>query len=253
MNKLNIAAAFSAAANTYDQAAFIEQEIGQRLMQRLEYIKLNPKYILDLGCGTGYFTRQLQSRYPSATIIGLDIAFGMVKFASNSTQLQYCCADAEQLPFFDLQFDLIFSNCCLPSIDNFELLFSELNRVLNIDGLLLATTFGPDTLQELGIESNWQDMHKIGDILLRLQYKDPVVDTEFLTFTYKQLKTLLNDLNNTGGFDIDTSYEINLKLPCNVTFEVIYGQAIKQVAINKQYKDALGNVYIPLSNIQNMT
>ena len=134
MNKLEIAAAFSDAAPTYDQAAFIEQEIGQRLMQRLEYIKINPKYILDLGCGTGYFTRQLQNRYPGATIIGIDIAFGMLKFASASTTLHYCCADAECLPFANQQFDLIFSNCCLPSIKNFEVLFKEINRVLNIDG-----------------------------------------------------------------------------------------------------------------------
>jgi malonyl-CoA O-methyltransferase len=249
MNKLEIAAAFSAAAKTYDQAAFIEHEIGQRLMQRLEYIKINPKYILDLGCGTGYFTRQLQDRYPSATIIGLDIAFGMAKFASDNTQLQYCCGDAEQLPFLDMQFDLIFSNCCLPSIENFEILFAELKRVLNLDGMLLVTTFGPDTLQELRITSNWQDMHQIGDLLLQQQYKDPVVDTEKLTFTYKKLQTLLMDLQASGSFEIDFSNAENLEQPCAITYEIIYCHAQKQTTTKKQYTDTAGNTYIPVTKL----
>lgn len=249
MNKLEIAAAFSAAAKTYDQAAFIEQEIGQRLIQRLEYIKLNPKYILDLGCGTGYFTRQLQSRYPDATIIGLDIAFEMVNFASNNSNLPYCCADAEQLPFTDLQFDLIFSNCCIPSVDNLEVLFLEISRILNINGLLLFTTFGPDTLKELELETQWQDMHNIGDLLLQQQYKDPVLDTEKLTFLYKKLHTLLTDLHDTGNFKIDFSNAINLQQPCAITYEVIYCHAQKQAIAQKQYTDATGNTYIPITKL----
>lgn len=249
MNKSSIAASFSAAATTYEQAAFVEQEIGLRLVQRLEYIKINPKYILDLGCGTGYFTRQLQSLYPGATIIGLDIAFGMVKFANSSANLQYCCADAEQLPFLDLQFDLIFSNCCMPSIDHLGILFLELNRILKTDGVLLFSTFGPDTLQEFAVTSNWQDMHHIGDLLLQQQYKNPVVDSERLFFTYKQLETLLTDLNNTGAFNIDTSCVTDLNKPCSATFEVIYGQALKQAVIQKQRKDKSGNTYVPINSI----
>ncbi len=249
MNKSDIAESFSVAAKTYDQAAFIEQEIGQRLIQRLEYIKLDPKYILDLGCGTGYFTRQLQSLYPGATIIGLDIAFGMVNFASNNTQLQYCCGDAEQLPFLDMQFDLIFSNCCLPSIENFEVLFTELNRVLNLDGMLLITTFGPDTLQELGIIGTWQDMHQMGDLLLQQQYKDPVVDTEKLTFTYNKLQTLLMDLQASGSFEINFSNAENLDQPCAVTYEIIYCHAQKQTITKKQYTDTAGNTYIPVTKL----
>lgn len=249
MNKSDIATAFSAAAETYDQAAFIEQEIGQRLMQRLEYIRLDPKYILDLGCGTGYFTRQLQKLYPGANIIGLDIAFGMVKFAKNNTTLQYYCADAEQLPFRDMQFDLIFSNCCLPFTDNIEIIFAELNRVLKLDGLLLFTTYGPDTLQELAIETSWQDMHKIGDILLQQQYKDPVVDTERLTFTYKKLQTLLEDLQASGSFEIDFSNAVYLNQPCEVTYEIINCHAQKQTVNKKQYTDASGNTYVPITKL----
>lgn len=248
MNKYSIAASYSAAATKYDQAAVVEQEIGQRLMQRLEYIKINPKYILDLGCGTGYFTQQLQNRYPGATIIGIDIAFGMVKFASNNKPLPYCCADAEQLPFFDMQFDLIFSNCCLPSIDNIDLLFFELNRVLNTDGLLLFTTFGPNTLQELALETRWQDMHHVGDLLLQQQYKNPVVDTETLIFTYKKLQTLLVDLQDSGSFKIDFSNATNLQEPCAITYEVIYCHAQKQLS-KKQYTDTFGNIYIPITKI----
>ena len=63
MTKKVIANAFSAAAKLYDRAAAIEQEIGQRLLERLSLVNLTPKHILDLGCGTGYFTRKLQKLF----------------------------------------------------------------------------------------------------------------------------------------------------------------------------------------------
>lgn len=247
-HKQAIAASFSKAANSYDNFAIVEQEIGKRLLQRLEFIKIQPRYILDLGCGTGFFTKQLQELYPQAIIIGIDIAFGMVKIASSNHQ-EYCCADAEQLPFESQQFDLIFSNCCMPSISNPTNLFAEIQRVLTTDGLLLFTTWGPDTLYELGIELNTHEMHQIGDILLKQQYKNPVVDTEKLIFSYNKLQTLLEDLQYSGSFDIDFAQVENLIEPCNATFEVVYGHAWNQ-ANKKQFTDLFGNTYIPLTELK---
>ncbi len=247
-NKLAIASAFSAAAATYDQAAYIEQEIGKRLIAKLSDLELQPQWILDLGCGTGAFTRHLQALYPFANIIGLDIAFGMVNFAK-SQHKTVCCGDAELLPFLNTQFDLIVSNCCLPSINNLPGLFIELMRVLKINGVLLFTAFGPDTLQALALDNSWPDMHVIGDILLEQNYKNPVLDTEHLTFTYNKLLTLCTDLQNSGAYNIDTNGIIDINLPFNAVFEVIYGIATKQQTARAQYKDQHGNVYIPITDL----
>lgn len=248
IHKPTVAAAFSAAANTYDAAAFIEQEIGQRLIARLTELSLQPQYILDLGCATGYFTEQLQQLYPHATIIGIDFALGMLEFANRQRPGIYSAADAECLPFANLQFDLIFSNCCMPSISNLPELFIELERVLALNGKILFATFGPDTLYELGLENSWPDMHIIGDLLLQQNYKDPVVDMEYLTFTYNKLLTLCEDLQLTGSFNIDSSQLQDANLPCQATFEIIYGIAEKS-SVKKQFKDAAGNSYIAVEEI----
>lgn len=247
--KTNIAAAFSKAAATYDDAAIIEQEIGARLLDRLNYLPIQPKYILDLGSGTGFFTQQLQILFPNAIIIGIDIAFGMTNFATQKTALTFCCADAEHLPFANLQFDLIFSNCCLPSVQDFSPFFLEIKRVLNNNGVLLFTTFGPDTLNALGLENQWPDMHIIADLLLHQGYVNTVVDVEHLTFTYQTLKALLTDLQNTGSFIIDLDQIENLYTQCSANIEVIYGQTIKDTKNIKQHKDPSGKVYVPLDQI----
>lgn len=251
-NKQVIANSFAKAAATYDQAAAVEQEIGSRLIDRLAIINLQPQHILDLGCGTGYITKQLHTQYPNATIIGLDLALPMVKIATNNTGLLYCCADAEQLPFPDQQFELIFSNCCFYSISDLSRLFNEIKRTMRQDAALLFTTLGPSTLHEFGLQPRYQDMHNIGDILTSLGYKNPVLDTEYLTFSYKNLRTLLNDLTHTGTYQINLEDVDNLDAPCNATFEVIYGIAWQQESYKKptQVKDQFGNTYIPVTEIK---
>jgi len=253
--KQSIAQAFSAAAPTYDQAACVEQEIGSRLLERLSYIKIKPLRVLDLGCGTGYFTQQLQNLFPLASIIGIDLALGMVNFASNNRsldgQIKYYCADAESLPFADKSFDLIFSNCCFVAANNLITLSSELQRILAVDGLLLFSTLGPDTLKEFSLPAHWLDMHDIGDIFLKAQFTNPVVDTEVLTFTYSSLNALLQDLEETGNYQIAEKSQIaNLQHACSATFEVIYGHAWGAQNKSKQFSDPQGNVYIPISELK---
>src|SRR5262249_30369654 len=69
---------FEHAASTYDAAAVLHREVGRRMGERLGLIKLQPARILDAGCGTGEALAELRARYPEATLVGLDLAFGMV-------------------------------------------------------------------------------------------------------------------------------------------------------------------------------
>ena len=73
---------FERAAATYDSAAVLQREIGQRMADRLALVKLQPAAILDAGCGTGDALSELRTRFPAAFIVGLDLAHAMLVAAS---------------------------------------------------------------------------------------------------------------------------------------------------------------------------
>ncbi|MBT8117869.1 MAG: malonyl-ACP O-methyltransferase BioC [Gammaproteobacteria bacterium] len=208
--------AFDAAAATYDAAAELQYEIGDRMMERLDFIRLQPKRILDLGAGTGMFTAALLKRYRKADIVALDIAPAMlahVQARAGWLRKPACiCADAEQLPFADDSFEFIFSNLMLQWCTDLEGTLAELRRILAPGGLLMFTTFGPDTLMEL--RTSWQaadghthvnrfpDLHDVGDLLVRTRWADPVMDSERMTVTYRELRRLLQDLKQIGAHNV---------------------------------------------------
>ena len=109
--------AFDAAAATYDEAAELQYEIGDRMMERLDFIRLQPQRILDLGAGTGKFSAALLKRYRKAEIVAVDLAQAMLARAQTRggwLRRPLCvCADADQLPFADDSFEFIFSNLML--------------------------------------------------------------------------------------------------------------------------------------------
>ncbi len=79
--------AFNKHAQEYEQAAKVQNEIGERLFDRLQYLKISPRYVLDLGCGTGLFTQMLKKFYPKSEIIGVDISHAMLLQAKKKTAL----------------------------------------------------------------------------------------------------------------------------------------------------------------------
>ncbi len=290
--KNDIKNSFNRAASTYDEAAFLQREIGDRLLQRLDYIKLSPQRLLDLGCGTGYVTSKLGTRYPQAEIVALDLAAEMV--ACTRRQLDtgpwlkrlfgkmparhYLCADAEHIPLAGTTTDLIFSNLALQWC-NPENVFCEALRVLSPGGLLMFTTFGPDTLKELraafsSIDEKphvnvFIDMHDLGDLLVHAGFADPVMDMEILTLTYSELKTLLQELKQIGARNVMPGRNQGLmgrqawarivqgyekfrtqgKLPA--TYEVIYGHAWKP--LRTVQKSVEGQQVIGLDEFREMT
>lgn len=282
-HKSAIARSFSRAAGTYDQASIVQREIGCRLLERLDLIKLNPALILDLGGGTGFLSRQLAQRYPKANVVVCDIAEGMVNFAqhlyaSMHPSLSFLCADGDYLPFQDQSVDFVFSNCALQWFTNPKKVFQEIYRVLKPNGLLLFSTFGQDTLKELrssfaNIDNNthvntFMDMHDIGDSLLHQKFQDPVMDMETLTLTYKNLRGLIDDLKLMGAHYVHSETPRGLSprgmfdklshhyeayrteeglLPA--TFEIVYGHAWTP-EISLEMPACQKTVKIPITTIE---
>jgi len=183
-NKQQVRDSFNKAADSYDAAAIVQQEVCRRLLERLESLKANPEMILDIGSGTGQGSLGLARQYPEASIISLDLAENMLnksrqilhednkpsnivkllkntlaKFSAankkntSSAKNFQVCGDAECLPFSDASIDLIFSNLSIQWCFDLKHLFYEFRRVLKPGGFMLFTTFGTETLNEL--KSSW--------------------------------------------------------------------------------------------------
>ncbi|MBU0501530.1 MAG: malonyl-ACP O-methyltransferase BioC [Gammaproteobacteria bacterium] len=205
--------AFDRAAASYDKVAQLQMEMGGRLLSRLDYIRLEPRTILDMGAGTGMMTERLIGRYPKARVLAADFAHGMLLRARRRGPLfrkpRCLCADAEHLPLADGCLDLILSNAMLQWCDDPALVFREWLRVLRPGGLLLFTSFGPDTLREL--RSAWAtvddlphvsrffDMHELGDALLGLGWEGAVMDIDRFTLTYGDARHLMRDIKSLGA------------------------------------------------------
>ena len=207
---------FERAAAHYDEAAVLQREVGARLLERLGLMRLQPRRILDLGCGTGQCIDGLFERYRKSEVVALDIAQPMLQRARQRGRWlrrpRCVCADAEKLPFSDNTFDLVFSNLMLQWSVDLDASFAELRRVLRPGGLLLFSSFGPDTLKEL--RESWRtvdeyahvntflDMHDVGDALVRTRFVDPVMDVERLTVTYPDVWKLMRELKQIGAHNV---------------------------------------------------
>lgn len=253
LNSKTLRRKFAAAAGTYDDAAVLQREVADRLLERLEYIKQAPEVIVDIGCGTGYCVDALNKIYPQAFIAGFDIAHPMLQQAKNTNGCSvYFSADAHLIPVKSKSVDLVISNLALQWCDQ-KIVFKEVARILKPGGLVMFTTFGPDTLKEL--RQAWAevddyphvhefvDMHNLGDDLLHSGLAEPVMDKEIITLTYENVSDMLKDLRNIGannavakqfagltGKDrflrFTTAYEsmrIASRIPAS--YEIIYGQA----------------------------
>ena len=221
---------FGRAAPTYDAAAALQREVSARMAQRLDFVKLAPAAVLDLGCGTGEALGELAARYSSAQLCALDVALPMLlaarrRVASGRSVLsrllrpvlrgapgrapQYVCGDANALPFAGVAFDLVWSNLTLQWINDLPRVLAEVRRVMRVGGLLTFTTFGPDTLKELrgafarvdGYThvNRFLDMHDIGDALVQAGFADPVMDMEYITLTYESPAAMLRELKHIGA------------------------------------------------------
>ena len=267
VDKRLVRRSFEETAATYDAAAVLQNEVCRRMLARLDYIKLEPALILDAGSGTGNAVAGLLSRWPRARVIAVDLALAMAQRARkrrpwwrrlldrHGPRLAAVCGDIEQLPVAAGCAGMIWSNLALQWVNEPQRAFAEMHRALAPGGLLLFSSFGPDTLKELrasfqGVDRythvhRFVDMHDIGDRLVACGFADPVMDMEVVTLTYDEVKALMRDLKAIGAHNVTRGRPANLagkerlarvarnyeafrrdgKLPA--TFEVLYGHAWK--------------------------
>ncbi|HZV99520.1 MAG TPA: methyltransferase domain-containing protein, partial [Methylophilaceae bacterium] len=159
IDKARMRASFDRAAVSYDAAAVLQKEVRERMLNRLDFVKIAPQTILDAGCGTGRATLALSSRFNKSRVIALDIAMGMLRKTQAAqpwmkrmlglSRQELVCGDIENLPLSSQSVDLIWSNLAMQWCNDLDQAFQESHRVLNSGGLIMFSTFGPDSLKEL--------------------------------------------------------------------------------------------------------
>ena len=243
----------------------LAREVEARMLERLQYIKLAPQRVLDVGCGEGHGARRLAEVYAEAQVLGLDFAHPLLRAARRHgawlrrvlvrERIDYLCADLAAVPLPAASVDLAWSNLALHWSGDPLPALKELRRVLKVGGLLMFSCYGPDTLKELrGAFAahdraehvhGFVDMHDLGDMLSACGYAAPVMDMEVITLTYADVDALFADLRATGQQNVlaqrrrgltgkgvfagmRAAYETlrrDGRLPAS--FEIVYGHAWK--------------------------
>lgn len=206
---------FSRAAETYLEAAALQKEVEARLLEQVEVLEQAPQRVLDLGSGPGRGAGVLKLRWPKANVVAMDLALPMLQLVPKQTRfwrpIKRVCGDAMQLPFKDATFDLVFSSLCLQWAESLPQALKEIRRVLKPGGLLVFTTFGPDTLIELreayrNIDvipplSPFAAIQQVGDALQGAGFARPVLDRDSYTLDYPDLRALMRELQAIGATD----------------------------------------------------
>jgi malonyl-CoA O-methyltransferase len=205
----------AAAAPAADPLA---REVERRMAERLAYIRHDPARILDAGCGAAGIA-VLRGRYPAAEVVATDSALGMLRRARDVRPLaararallrgareHFVCADIAALPLKAGVCSMVWSNLALAWSGDLAATFREWHRALEVGGLLMFSTYGPDTLKELRAAFTdavphvhpFADMHDVGDALVAAGFADPVMDMELITLTYSGPESLVADLRAGG-------------------------------------------------------
>ena len=294
---------FSRAAEKYDGAAKLQRVIDATLMESLEYVEdpgfygAKPQVIVDAGSGTGASSKLIQAKYPDATVFSVDAAQGMLRFAqpppmSLSERARAIFkkpinrpipinADVRRLPFADGSVDVIYSNLCLQWVEDLQGVLNGFRRVLKPGGMVLFSTFGPETLIELreafaqaddaaSHVSPFANIQQWGDALVATGFRNPVLDRDVMVEGSESLRDLMKYLKDIGATNAlndrrktltgrarftkaTEAYDQwrhpgNGKLP--VTWEVIYATAWAPSADQPIREEGVDLVRIPVNQIK---
>ena len=208
----------------YDGAAVLPGELGRRMLERLDVVRLPDGPFLDLGCATGGAVRALRERYPASEVYGVEVSGAMLERARerDSGRLRWLprlsgrasrwvCADPARLPFRPGTFSMVWANLLPPVFIDPAARWRSIGSLLRPGGLLTFTMLGPDSLGELrsatrlaGLPATvmpFADMHDVGDVLVAAGFSNPVMDMERITLTYPDFPALCRDLRDLGADD----------------------------------------------------
>lgn len=261
INKQMLEKNFNKAAHTYDAYSQVQQKMAHHLIQTIRMKYHHVERILEIGCGTGYFTQLLAETYPDAKITAIDLAENMIREAKEQVEednVEFVLADAECLSQFAKEtYDLIVSNAAIHWVQNPSNLLNGTMKLLKPGGSFISTALGPDTFlelrssfqyveQELGIQptdhliplpsmNNWvSQLEKAG-------FEENELEDHWLRQVYKDCRDLLQSIKATG-----THYRANRQS----MFEARRVLIRMMKLYNQAYRNKQGLVYATYQWVQ---
>ena len=204
--KQKVAKSFSRAAESYDKSARLQQWVAGHLIEKVD---VTDGTLLDAGCGTAYWTTQLVDK--AETVVGLDMAQGMLQYGKNKYQniSHWVGADLESLPLADCSVSQIFSSLSVQWCHDMHQFLEEWYRVLKPGGKAYIATLGPQTLFEL--RESWDKVDSYNHVNHFLS-SDKICEqvglshfilkelkVEHKVIRYETLMALMKDLKNIGA------------------------------------------------------
>lgn len=258
-----------AAAARWERAAppaspWLHEEVGQRMQERLEWIKRSPEAWADWEPVRGGLAAHalVAQRYPQARVHVVEAQPARAAIAQQRLARPWW----RRLGGKDVAFgpvpagsvQMVWANMQLHMAAQPQALMRQWHEALATDGFLMFSCFGPDTLRELRelyAEAGWPppshdftDMHDWGDMLVHGGFAEPVMDMERITLSFDTPQRLLQELRELGanlhpqrfpalrgrGWRERLHALLDQRLRAAdgnlaLTFEIIYGHALKPV------------------------
>ncbi|WP_449284919.1 malonyl-ACP O-methyltransferase BioC [Marinobacter sp. PE14] len=211
--KSDIARGFGTASGTYENASRLQRFMGNTMLQKFEFRQNHDPdlTVLDLGCGTGWFTRKFADFEQIESLSGLDLSPGMLEQARKKGpgKISWIVGDAEHLPLPDRSVDVIFSNLMIQWCDDPRAVLRECRRILRHGGYLMVSTLLDGTLRELqtawqAADPGHQHVNRFETDLalqakVRAELPDAVVEERTIRLPYESPMALAGELRHLGA------------------------------------------------------
>lgn len=203
------------AARPHAASPWLNEEIGRRMEDRLQWIRLQPTSWVDWAPVSGGLQThaKLRARYAQAQCSVVEASPQLEQRARQALQAPLW---KRWLPKHALNFgapaagsaDMLWANMALHNSANPQALLQQWHQLLAVDGFLMFSCLGPDTLRELAevyqaqgwppASHAFTDMHDWGDMLVQAGFAEPVMDMERITLTYADADSLLAECRLLG-------------------------------------------------------
>ena len=250
------------------------------MAERLQVIRLQPSRVIDWCSHAGASRDVLQQAYPGAQRVRVEPAGAPAPgpraawWSPQHWQREAPALAEAEVPARSGQ--LVWANMVLHAVPDPEVQMQRWRAALAVDGFLMFSTLGPDTLAGLRAlyrDAGWgsphaafTDMHDYGDMLVAAGFADPVMDQERLTLTWATPEAVLAELHTLGG-NADPARFAGLRTPrwrtrllaalgeragsdgrIRLEFELVYGHAFNPLPRPK----LSGETRVPLDDLRSM-
>ncbi len=253
------------AARLLPASAWLHEEVARRMQERLDVIRLQPQAWADWEPLRGGLQAHqvLRARYPQAAVWQVAQQAREAERVRAETspawwQLSRWTGPSVQAAVPpDGGVQMVWANMLLHQVADPQRLIAQWHRALAVDGFLMFSCLGPDTLRELRalhVTMGWPapaheftDMHDWGDMLVQAGFAEPVMDMERITLTFETPERLQQELRELGrnlhvarfgglrgrGWQhqwqkaLAERGERDADGRLKLTFEVVYGHALK--------------------------